>query len=186
MAKQKSERPFCGAHAKQSGEPCKNRAVLGKKRCRFHGGTNPGPPKGSTNGLKHGIYKAGYSEEEIKDLDTIRATIGKLDEELTLAKVMLKRTWVAMATAEKDQSAGFEMSEIKQTQRPVAGVDAQGNAITSMQTTREVIQKRPDYRAISDRFLARITNMEIARSNLTLYEVELLRLKLEKMIESLE
>ena len=175
----------CGAHSKRSKKPCENWAVRGKKRCRMHGGNSPGGPAGNDKPLKHGIYKAGYTDEEIKDLDSIRDTIGKLDEELVLAKVMLQRTWVAMAKLEQDQSAGFEMAEIRQASRPVASIDAAGNPITTDQTSREVTQKRPDYRAVADRFLSRITNMEIARSNLTLYEVELLRQKLETMIASL-
>lgn len=27
-------------------------------RCRMHGGTNPGAPKGNKNALKHGLYTA--------------------------------------------------------------------------------------------------------------------------------
>jgi hypothetical protein len=27
-------------------------------RCRMHGGTNPGPPRGNKHGLKHGRYTA--------------------------------------------------------------------------------------------------------------------------------
>jgi hypothetical protein len=27
-------------------------------RCRMHGGTNPGAPKGNRNSLKHGLYTA--------------------------------------------------------------------------------------------------------------------------------
>ena len=29
-------------------------AVKGKRRCRMHGGTNPGAPKGNRNAYKHG------------------------------------------------------------------------------------------------------------------------------------
>ncbi|WP_425516632.1 hypothetical protein [Sphingobium phenoxybenzoativorans] len=30
--------------------------MKGKRRCRMHGGTNPGAPKGNKNALKHGAY----------------------------------------------------------------------------------------------------------------------------------
>jgi hypothetical protein len=36
--------PKCGARTR-SGAPCKGPAVRGKKRCRMHGGTNPGRPR---------------------------------------------------------------------------------------------------------------------------------------------
>jgi hypothetical protein len=36
--------PRCGAKTRK-GTPCQGFAVRGKKRCRMHGGTNPGRPK---------------------------------------------------------------------------------------------------------------------------------------------
>jgi len=36
--------PRCGAKTRQ-GTPCKGPVVRGKKRCRMHGGTNPGRPR---------------------------------------------------------------------------------------------------------------------------------------------
>ncbi|WP_443026138.1 MULTISPECIES: hypothetical protein [unclassified Sphingomonas] len=32
--------------------------MKGKRRCRMHGGTNPGAPKGNRNARKHGGYSA--------------------------------------------------------------------------------------------------------------------------------
>lgn len=49
--------PRCGARTRR-GTPCQGPAVHGKRRCRMHGGTNPGPPKGSQNALKHGLRSA--------------------------------------------------------------------------------------------------------------------------------
>ena len=49
--------PKCGAKTR-SGAPCRGPAVRGKRRCRMHGGNNPGPPKGSQNALKHGLRSA--------------------------------------------------------------------------------------------------------------------------------
>jgi glucans biosynthesis protein len=36
------------------GTECQSPAVRGKKRCRMHGGTNPGAPLGNRNAWKHG------------------------------------------------------------------------------------------------------------------------------------
>ncbi|WP_405041295.1 HGGxSTG domain-containing protein [Phenylobacterium sp.] len=48
--------PRCGAQTR-SGPPCMAPAVNGKKRCRMHGGTNPGAPAGPANGnWRHGLY----------------------------------------------------------------------------------------------------------------------------------
>lgn len=49
--------PRCGAKTR-AGTPCRGPAVRGRRRCRMHGGTNPGPPKGSQNALKHGRRSA--------------------------------------------------------------------------------------------------------------------------------
>ncbi|WP_374543559.1 HGGxSTG domain-containing protein [Sphingorhabdus sp.] len=38
----------------RSGAECQSPAVKGKRRCRMHGGTNLGPPKGNRNAWKHG------------------------------------------------------------------------------------------------------------------------------------
>lgn len=43
----------CGAK-KRNGEPCPSWPVRGSSRCRMHGGTSPGAPKGSARNYKHG------------------------------------------------------------------------------------------------------------------------------------
>ena len=42
----------------RAGTECQSPAVGGKRRCRMHGGTNPGAPKGNQNARKHGGYSA--------------------------------------------------------------------------------------------------------------------------------
>lgn len=49
--------PRCGAKTR-AGNPCRQAAVKGKRRCRMHGGTNPGAPLGNRNNWKHGRYSA--------------------------------------------------------------------------------------------------------------------------------
>ena len=46
----------CGARTR-AGTPCPTPAMP-NGRCRMHGGLSPGPPKGSRNALKHGLYSA--------------------------------------------------------------------------------------------------------------------------------
>ncbi len=36
------------------GTACQSPARKGRKRCRMHGGTNPGAPEGNSNARKHG------------------------------------------------------------------------------------------------------------------------------------
>lgn len=49
--------PRCLAMTRK-GTACQSPAVKGRKRCRMHGGTNPGAPKGNQNARKHGGYSA--------------------------------------------------------------------------------------------------------------------------------
>ena len=48
--------PRCGARTRR-GSPCQSPAMP-NGRCRMHGGTSPGAPKGNRNALKHGRYSA--------------------------------------------------------------------------------------------------------------------------------
>ena len=46
----------CGAKTR-AGTPCISPDVIGKKRCRLHGGApGSGAPRGNKNALKHGVY----------------------------------------------------------------------------------------------------------------------------------
>lgn len=51
----------CGARTR-AGTPCLSPAMK-NGRCRMHGGTNPGAPRGNRNAFKHGHYTAEATEE---------------------------------------------------------------------------------------------------------------------------
>ena len=72
--------PRCGAHTRQ-GTACQAPACRGRRRCRKHGGTNPGAPRGNQHALKHGRYTAQAITErrEARQLcQALRALIGEL------------------------------------------------------------------------------------------------------------
>jgi hypothetical protein len=48
----------CGAWARSVGRPCEQWPVAGKRRCRMHGGRNPGPPRGNKLAFKTGEHTA--------------------------------------------------------------------------------------------------------------------------------
>lgn len=62
--------PRCLAMTR-AGTACQSPAVKGRKRCRMHGGTNPGAPKGNKRALKHGHY----SRESIETQRFLRAVL---------------------------------------------------------------------------------------------------------------
>jgi glucans biosynthesis protein len=53
-----AQAPRCLARTR-AGKECQSPAVSGKRRCRMHGGTNPGAPVGNRNAWKHGARSAG-------------------------------------------------------------------------------------------------------------------------------
>ena len=65
--------PRCGARTR-SGASCACQALRGRRRCRLHGGLNPGAPRGATNGnFKTGIGRLRQS----KSADGFGRSLGK-------------------------------------------------------------------------------------------------------------
>lgn len=62
----------CGARTR-GGHPCKS-ASMGNGRCRMHGGTNPGAPRGNRNAWKHG----GYGREQLIHRQEVRQLLDRL------------------------------------------------------------------------------------------------------------
>lgn len=77
--------PRCGAKTRASGA-CRSPAVRGRQRCRMHGGTNRGAPKGNRHAWVHGDRSA-EAQEQLKAVrDTHRSlnVMAKLRNGLTL------------------------------------------------------------------------------------------------------
>ena len=61
--------PRCGAKTR-GGNPCRSPAMA-NGRCRMHGGSSPGAPRGNKNAVKHGRYTA----EAVRRRGELRALI---------------------------------------------------------------------------------------------------------------
>ncbi|WP_408022121.1 hypothetical protein [Sphingomonas lutea] len=55
--------------------------MKGRKRCRMHGGTNPGAPKGNRNAWKHGGYSA-KTLEAVRYVKAISRLAGVLSRDI--------------------------------------------------------------------------------------------------------
>lgn len=62
----------------RSGTPCQCPAMKGKRRCRLHGGKNPGPPRGNKNALKHGLRSADHRLLKRRIAELLKASEGLL------------------------------------------------------------------------------------------------------------
>ena len=54
------------------GTLCQVPRVTGKKRCRMHGGTSDGAPKGNKNAFKHGRYSKVINENRKRTMQLKR------------------------------------------------------------------------------------------------------------------
>lgn len=200
----KPEKRLCNARRKRDGQPCRGWAVSGSTKCRLHGGKSTGPRdptklKGNSNAVTHGIYASGFTDEEIAILDDVAALVGTLDQELKVARIELLRIQKAerrvldAQTPNEEAKEGFELSEIRQTsETPQGGKkypsdDVGGDALPHKRlvTKQEIIRKRPDFRMIKDRTLARIAKLEETRLKLLTGEVEEKLKIINKMLENL-
>ena len=62
----------------RNGKPCQSPAMT-NGRCRMHGGTSSGAPKGNQNALKHGYYKADSIAERRIMRNLIREATGLIN-----------------------------------------------------------------------------------------------------------
>jgi hypothetical protein len=69
---------LCGARTR-SGAPCRTPVVRDRSRCRMHGGTSPGAPKGNRNAWKHGRYSAEVTAERIQARQTFRGLVALIE-----------------------------------------------------------------------------------------------------------
>lgn len=162
---------LCGAKTRNGGT-CKKQALIGKTRCKLHGGKSTGAPKGNQNNLKSGgIYSQFFTDEE-KQLST-ELELGSLDDELRLTKIRLMRA----LKAEAEQQDKIDKLELEvRTESPVlyGGVpDEDGEVMTIKQF------KRRDYGTIIDRLTARIESLETRRASLVQMSLDAERKKLE-------
>ena len=145
---------LCGAKTR-SGEPCRSKAMP-NGRCRMHGGTNKGAPKGSQ--AKAGALYSNYYTDDEKLLAE-ELELESIDAELRLCKIRLNRALKLEAEQE-----GLELERIVETPALVGGVP-----ITDDPDVPPVQQKtfvRKDYEPIIQRLLGRIESLTLTRQKL--------------------
>lgn len=111
----------CGAMTR-SGKPCTSYPIAGRRRCRMHGGTNPGAPLGNTNAKRPGsLTSRFYTEEEQALVDSGELSLDNVDAELHMLQIRLLRELNREADEGADQLVVVE--EIQRDGGPMAGVE---------------------------------------------------------------
>lgn len=166
--------PKCGAKAR-SGEPCKQNALKGKTRCKFHGGRSTGPPKGSANHKTPGsLYSRFLTSEEKALADVIE--LGSVDAELRLTRIRLMRALEAEEKTLAQIAAGRAEKALEIESVTTHAVSK------SVGSQKDVTKKRRDYAALIDRLTFRIDLLEQRRAALLQSELDasLKRLEIAK------
>jgi hypothetical protein len=149
----------CGARNRQ-GKPCQVPPMLGKDRCRLHGGKTP---KGRQTGpMTHGLYSKAMSPAEKEVWDTI--PLDTLDDEIRMCRIWLARAGaqdyeVGQNPHDPKDMTGFELTEIRRT-------TGGGKSST------DAVSKRPDLWARKDRLLGRLAQLVKTRAELIAAKAE--------------
>jgi hypothetical protein len=111
-------------------------------------GRNPGAPKGNTNALKHGLYTSYISLSEQEALEPM--LLDKSDDELSLARVRLKRCLQKQEEASPDKWLDYERLIVAYTHLIVSlthknallGRDHRPGYITVMEMVQQVNEEQ--------------------------------------------
>lgn len=115
---------LCGAKTR-SGAPCKAKAMT-NGRCRMHGGTNKGAPKGNKNKVSCGaLYSSYYTDEEKALADGLE--LESIDAELRLCKIRLNRA-LKLEAEQTDET--LELKQVVETPAVIGGVPVEDDEVS--------------------------------------------------------
>ena len=86
---------MCGSKKNRGGfckspPAARNKGKPIPRRCKLHGGHNPGAPKGNKNNLKHGVYSRALLDDDERALyETL--VVNSMDDEIRMMKIRLHR-----------------------------------------------------------------------------------------------
>lgn len=147
----------CGAK-RRNGEPCQKLPIIGKKRCRLHGGKTPKSQNaGNANGRHtHGLYSSALTDDE--RILWAEMQLGNVDNELRLCRIQLHRAVhlesnINVLPNDSKNLSGFELAEVRRST---------GNG----KTTTDIVSRRPDIAGRMNWLLGRIAQLEKTRSEL--------------------
>lgn len=129
---------MCGAKAKSTGEPCRQKAIEKTGRCKYHGGLSTGPKdkskmKGNKNAVKTGehemIYKDTLAEDELQLFEVINTdTLEQVNEEIKLLSIRERRMLQRIDGLKKET---YHVASITQTTGLVNGKPIDNQVIVS-------------------------------------------------------
>jgi len=150
----------CGAKSKRTGQPCKNNAVAGSKRCRMHGGKSKSGEESGT--YKNGLYCDHYrgKRRELYDM-AARGKMTELEaahEVHALAVARMDQALEAEALGGDDAPDHKTVTQVQSEYRlAVRGLleatavqDSEAEENTSIDVTVRVIDRPPAASSVAD------------------------------------
>jgi hypothetical protein len=141
----------CVATTKQR-EQCKAMAVPGSTKCRMHGGLVTGAPEANQNARTHGIYGAYLTDDEKAMLPSIQERTGKLDGEIELVRIRIRRLLAAENAAAENDHEGLELQKFHD------------KAATEYAAGPERVYERVDYSTKLVQLTGRLESLEKSRA----------------------
>lgn len=129
----------CTAKSKRTKEQCNSHAMKDKTKCRMHGGKSIGASKNNTYGIKAGNVYSKFLSDEDKQLEQdSNNLLGKLDHELSIARIQLARALKAQTLdpgSLKDFPKTIDLflgriNSLEKTRKELLHDDSQDNVLT--------------------------------------------------------
>lgn len=132
-ARQGSKNGLCGGRSRKTGALCKRPAGWGTDhpgtgKCKLHGGCSKGPPKGSQNNLRHGLYARLFPADLLEQAAAMR---GSIAAELDIARIQLS------IVIEKLQANNLDVTKVEIKTLALEEADGKGEAKRAKRIERE-------------------------------------------------
>jgi len=187
MAKRKYK--ICGGK-KRDGKPCQKPPMVGRERCKLHGGATPiHQNAGNHSAVKHGFYSRRFTDDEMEALKSDEIHIADLEREIDLCRIQLRRVVdVDDRILGGEVQAGMRLSELRRvTKQTVVGANNDGTPVIRNEPTEDhMVRKLPDTQELMLKFTARIQGLVMTLQATHVDRLEALEAKLISRLSEVE
>lgn len=157
---------LCGANRQNGKGKCRAFAMA-NGRCRVHGGASTGPknpnkPYGNKNAVSHGLYASGLLDGEHEIYDSME--IGKVDDEIRITRILLKRAIDGQSRWERQKAAGGGDGELELYETTLNGVASRDGQAVSGRVKR--VRRKKDFTTEIIRYTKMIGDLEVKKAHL--------------------
>ena len=163
--------------------------MKGRDRCRLHGGATPlHQHKGNGHAVRHGIYSRQFSDDELALIPELRETVGTLEDEIILCRLILRRIIDLDGRIESGEvRAGMRLSELRRVTRQREVTTPDGETVMQPEPVEDhMVQKLPDTQELILKYTGRIQNLVGMLNSTHIEQLEALKAQLVTRIGEVE